>query len=573
MATPDQLRALGIVVGQRGVTAEEADAVAEFAAALKQRRGSLGQFDLDVAREALATSPAEVTARNFLATCPGKVRGVDADASQLGEPFVFAAVYGKDASTDKPLSLEAALDHVLLGFRERRPLTAPPAFRVGTYGSKHAAIRARAFPYRPACMSGPGDFTVDCVDGASGELLGYVAVDPSSGYMDDLAVLPSAQGNGIARSLVTSTAKVLAERGVPTISLHVRAANRPAIRLYAGSLGMEMGDNEFPPWYDWHGGYHLEASSAEIAAKARSPRARLQSPSVEIAAKARPPRADCNLRAEKGGASFSKPAPSLPAFVSLFADERAAFAGSYSQTGASNCGATAVSTALAALKLSEDRASPGVVARARDYSTPSLFTYLRSRSRAGCTAADLVEGAVALGGGRCVARFFPTGPQPPADLSAWLAEWLALGAAPIATINTQLDGADYWHHQAVLGVKPHAKRLLLANPAEEVAEAELARLLGSESVMLIMQHDVQQRRADESELRAMRAEPAWAELKVAEQVAAIQAGRRGDGDDGKLKIPASYTPGITLIAAAGTEAGRRLQECQVEGDDGPWARR
>ena len=49
---------------------------------------------------------------------------------------------------------------------------------------------------------------------------------------------------------------------------------------------------------------------------------------------------------------------------------------------------------------------------------------------------------------------------------------LALGALPIATINTQLDGADYWHHQAVLGVWPRQAKVLLANPCEAQAEAE-----------------------------------------------------------------------------------------------------
>ena len=46
----------------------------------------------------------------------------------------------------------------------------------------------------------------------------------------------------------------------------VRAANRPAIRLYQSSLGgLEIGELEFPDeWFDcWHGGYTLEASSYE----------------------------------------------------------------------------------------------------------------------------------------------------------------------------------------------------------------------------------------------------------------------------------------------------------------------
>jgi membrane-associated PAP2 superfamily phosphatase len=90
-----------------------------------------------------------------------------------------------------------------------------------------------------------------------------------------------------------------------------------------------------------------------------------------------------------------------------------------------------------------------VVVRSRDYATRSLWAYLQSRSRAGCTADDLVAGAHTLSGGACVAAFFPTGPSPPRGLSAWLGGMIAAGAAAIATMNTQLDGADYWHHQAV----------------------------------------------------------------------------------------------------------------------------
>ena len=44
------------------------------------------------------------------------------------------------------------------------------------------------------------------------------------------------------------------------------------------------------------------------------------------------------------------------------------------------------------------------------------------------------------------------------------------------------------------------------------------------------------------------------------------AGGKGDGADGKLAIPASYTPGITVIASKGSEAARRLEE----GGRGPW---
>ena len=53
------------------------------------------------------------------------------------------------------------------------------------------------------------------------------------------------------------------------ISLHVRAANRPAISLYQ-SLGLKVGELEFPEWFDWHGGHTLEASCEEIIAKVQA---------------------------------------------------------------------------------------------------------------------------------------------------------------------------------------------------------------------------------------------------------------------------------------------------------------
>ena len=54
---------------------------------------------------------------------------------------------------------------------------------------------------------------------------------------------------------------------MPEISLHVRALNRPALRVYT-RLGLRKGALEFPGWYDWHGGYHLVGATAEVGAMA-----------------------------------------------------------------------------------------------------------------------------------------------------------------------------------------------------------------------------------------------------------------------------------------------------------------
>ena len=251
-------------------------------------------------------------------------------------------------------------------------------------------------------------------------------------------------------------------------------------------------------------------------------------------------------------------------FISLFESEAAARRAP-TQTGASNCGETAVKASLMALKLKE-ASSGSVVVRARDYSTRSMLQYLRSRAVAGCTGADLVAGATSLSGGKATAKFFACGPEPPNDLCAWLDNWIGKGAAPIVTINTQLDGADYWHHQAVLGVHPHSRELVLANPYEKVKEAELARLLGSDRVMLIMASDVLQRCPPPAdELVAMRADARWAALDTAGHIEAMAAAD-DERSDRRLAIPASYIPGVTLIAASGSECAKALEEAAS-----PWS--
>ena len=183
--------------------------------------------------------------------------------------------------------------------------------------------------------------------------------------------------------------------------------------------------------------------------------------------------------------------PAREELVTLWGSEAAAQRAP-SQTGASNCGEASVKASLMALKIAEN-ANGSVTVRARDYDTRSLTTYLKARAVAGCTGADLVSGASSLSGGKAEAKFFATGAQPPSGLANWLAIWIKAGASPVVTINTQLDGADFWHHQAVLGVRPNSREIVLANPFERVSEGEVARLLGSESVLLIYANDVLRR--------------------------------------------------------------------------------
>ena len=109
-----------------------------------------------------------------------------------------------------------------------------------------------------------------------GTLAGYIAVDLESGYVDDLSVAPDFSGCGLGTRLLLAGAEAVTDnhnkksagKGSPQLCLHVRAANRPAICLYT-MLGFELGELEFPSWFDWHGGYELQANCADVVTRAR----------------------------------------------------------------------------------------------------------------------------------------------------------------------------------------------------------------------------------------------------------------------------------------------------------------
>ena len=137
------------------------------------------------------------------------------------------------------------------------------------WGDEHAACRAAAFPYVPACSASHGSPTFDARAAEAvgawvspGQLLGYVAMQ-AGGYIDDISVFPIMHGQGVASSLLAGAAK--AERGA-TLSLDVRAANVPALKLYR-SLGFRFGELEHPSFLDWDGGYSGDAAKADVLAK------------------------------------------------------------------------------------------------------------------------------------------------------------------------------------------------------------------------------------------------------------------------------------------------------------------
>ena len=96
------------------------------------------------------------------------------------------------------------------------------------------------------------------------------------------------------------------------------------------------------------------------------------------------------------------------------------------QLAASACGPTAIINVLKALEIFVDaaRVLTLVPVRLRHQDAP-LMEYLMSRSCAGTTAEELVDGVHRLTDGHVVGRFFPLGPPPDMVLEAEVAGWRA----------------------------------------------------------------------------------------------------------------------------------------------------
>ncbi|XP_023660219.1 uncharacterized protein [Paramormyrops kingsleyae] len=232
------------------------------------------------------------------------------------------------------------------------------------------------------------------------------------------------------------------------------------------------------------------------------------------------------------------------------------------QIGASACGATAVVDVLQALGIpvSPETADECVQTRLRRNEAP-LWDYLLSRSEAGATQQQLIEGAEHASGGQVVGRFFALHPPRRLQLVPWLASWISRGAVPVATMNMQQgvhegeEIPDAWHHQLVFGVGPSA--VYMTNPLDVgedtqkipliptsfrpiytckyyhqlvnvisvfkrrpfVSEAVMHKRLCSESVLLIRREDVLQRwlaNTPASTLSEVSSHPRWTTLDVEE---------------------------------------------------------
>lgn len=77
----------------------------------------------------------------------------------------------------------------------------------------------------------------------NGAVLGYIgsqSVPPESDMMN-LAVLPEARKQGVAKALVSELMRLLHSRGMESLTLEVRVSNAPAIGLYTKFGFMQIG--------------------------------------------------------------------------------------------------------------------------------------------------------------------------------------------------------------------------------------------------------------------------------------------------------------------------------------------
>ncbi|XP_054480070.1 uncharacterized protein LOC129111932 [Anoplopoma fimbria] len=239
------------------------------------------------------------------------------------------------------------------------------------------------------------------------------------------------------------------------------------------------------------------------------------------------------------------------------------------QIGASACGATAVVDVLKVLgvDVAPEEADLCVQTRLRRTQSP-LPDYLLSRSEAGATYSQLIQGAKEASKGKVAGRFFPFYPRRQVRLIPWLARWIRNGAVPVATMNMQLavpegeEVPDAWHHQLIFGVAPNT--VFMTNPLDVECEEEVHQRICSESVLLIRREDVLQRLTPDcclSSLSESQSEPQWKALDIEGQVRQMALEEEQEPDRPKLThitIPTVHSSGITLFALRESPLGQEL---------------
>ena len=81
-----------------------------------------------------------------------------------------------------------------------------------------------------------------CVAEDEGRLVGFIVIDPGSGYLDQIAVAPQDWGTGAANTLMDEAKRISPAR----ISLEVNQENARAIRFYERAGFVRTGDGVNP---------------------------------------------------------------------------------------------------------------------------------------------------------------------------------------------------------------------------------------------------------------------------------------------------------------------------------------
>ncbi|XP_062598330.1 uncharacterized protein LOC134259741 [Saccostrea cucullata] len=245
------------------------------------------------------------------------------------------------------------------------------------------------------------------------------------------------------------------------------------------------------------------------------------------------------------------------------------------QIGTSACGPTAVLTVLKAFdyQVDKEEVSKKIVTNTRMETAPISY-YLFSRSVAGTTALQLIDGVQSLTRGTIQGRFFHFFPARKVELLKWLGGWIKKGAVPIATLNLQRGVKpgwtipDAWHHQMIYGVS--SKGVYLTNPLEIVSEETIMEQLTSDSILLIRRQDVVNRFRDWSPLNDLitKNDKRWNEMNVLGQVVNVlreactamyqQPTHYRAQLTSHIAIPAAYRAGITLFVRQNTEVAQEL---------------
>ncbi|XP_033754357.1 uncharacterized protein LOC117337471 [Pecten maximus] len=249
------------------------------------------------------------------------------------------------------------------------------------------------------------------------------------------------------------------------------------------------------------------------------------------------------------------------------------------QIGTSACGPTAVLNVMKAFdyQVDKDEICKQILANLRMEGAPIPY-YLFSRSAAGTTAENLLEGVEKLTKGAIRGRFFNFYPPRKVELLKWLGHWMKKGAVPIATLNLQRGVKpgwtipDAWHHQMVYGVS--SKGVYLTNPLEIVSAETVMDQLTSDSVLLVRRQDVVNRFRDWAPLNDFlkQRDTRWQTFNVLGQVVNVlreactalshQIPRHRAQLTSHITIPAAYKAGVTLFVRQNTQVEEELFSVQ-----------